>query len=533
MQWEVFMKTDNSPHPTFGKHIRLCSLILCFLLLFSAVPVTTGTAQAAVSWPSFSDSKPIRVYPLDKNKKYPVYRSNHKKYNSRKLSGSEKVYIKDIKGNWAHIRYTSGGKTKTGYVPMSTFTSASAPQTRNIAQVKLKTYRYSTGTKTAETVYKTRTVYTLGSSGNRVQILFNVVRSHKQKGWQIAWVNRADYNKLVADSSSSTLKITGLAKPTLLTVGAAFSCVGTVSSNRNISEVRVWITNASNKVVTSHTAYPNAKTFSLSEIDPYILFNNAKAGTNYYKIQAKDDRKTVSVSVKYTVKARPAELKPFDEKAGGASDFLGYAPYNGINYRTQTSDRRRILALDKAKKMATVKWQCAATFPTWFNSEGYYSTTKATDGTVSDCFLKGKKYVGIPFSMVNHSYDDVSWANFVKAGYTWNDIAKAFYSYSNKTTAKGSDCSYFVYLAMLAGGAKVTYQTTYMMYNGRYYKKIKKSSLKPGDILLSQDHVRLYTGRAGSKYAVFESTATGSKTRYKLFTAAELSGYEAYRYKQW
>lgn len=527
------MNTRTSQHPAYGRHLRLCSLFLCILLLFCAVPVTTTTARAGVAWPSFSDSKPIRVYPLNKNRNYPVYNSKHQKYSSRKLSGSKKVYIKEIKGGWAHIRYSSGGKTKTGYVPMSTFTTASAPQSKKTAQAELKTYRYSTGSKTAETVYKTRTVYTMASSGSRVQILFNVVRSHKQKGWQLAWVNRSDYNKLVPNSSSSTLKITGLSKPSTLTLGAAFNCVGTVSSNRKIREVRVWITNANNKVVTSHTAYPNAKTFSLSKIDDYILFNNAKVGTNYYRIQAKDDRKTVSVSVKYTVRAKPAALKPFENKAGGASYFLGYARYNGINYRTQTSDRRRIAALDKAKRMATVKWKCAATFPTWYNSEGYYSSTKSTDGTVSECFLKGKTYIGIPFSVANHSYDDTAWANFIKSGYTWNDIAKAFYSASNKTTAKGSDCSYFVYLSMLAGGANVTYQTTYMMYNGRYYKKIKKSSMKPGDILLSRDHVRLYAGRVGSKYAVFESTATGSKTRYKLFTASQLSGYGAYRYKKW
>ncbi len=34
----------------------------------------------------------------------------------------------------------------------------------------------------------------------------------------------------------------------------------------------------------------------------------------------------------------------------------------------------RIKALDKAKKMVTVRWVCAGTFPSWYNSEGYYST---------------------------------------------------------------------------------------------------------------------------------------------------------------
>ena len=135
--------------------------------------------------------------------------------------------------------------------------------------------------------------------------------------------------------------------------------------------------------------------------------------------------------------------------------------------------------------------------------------------------------------MVNHSYDDTAWANLVKNGYSYNSIAASYYSNKYKTTAKGSDCSYFVYLCMLAGGARVSYQTTYMMYNGKYYKKINMSSLKPGDILLARDHVRLYAGKVNGKYAVFESTGTGSKTRYALFTPKDLIGYGAYRYKGW
>ena len=328
-------------------------------------------------------------------------------------------------------------------------------------------------------------------------------------------------------SASSTLKVSGVKRPSSITEGSVFNVTGTVTSNYRIKKVTVAILNSKKKVVSSRTVHPNSYYYNLANVDDYILFNKAKAGKNYYKITAKDEKKTVVKNWAFTVKSRSSQ------SVSSSNNFLGYASYSGVNYKKQTGDSRRIAALDKAKKMATVKWRCALSFPTWYNSEGYYSTTKATDGTVSTQFLKGKTYVGIPYSMVNHSYDDSSWASLVKNGYSWSQVAASYYSSYYKTTAKGSDCSYFVYLCMRAAGANVTYQTTYMMYNGQYYKKINKSSLKPGDILLTYDHVRLYAGRVGEKYAVFEATGDGSKTRYKLFTKSQLSAYSAYRYKKW
>ena len=330
-------------------------------------------------------------------------------------------------------------------------------------------------------------------------------------------------------STKSSLKITGVSRPTTLIKGRVYNVRGTVSSNYRIKKVTVSILNAKNKVVSSHTVRPNTYRYNLAALDNYILFNLAKTGKNYYRITAKDEKKTVTKKWSFTVKSASSS----GQSSSGGSNYLGYASYTGINYRKQTGDSRRIAALDKARKMATVKWKCAVTFPAWFNSDGTYSRVTATDGTVSTKFLKGKTYVGIPFSMVNHSYDDNAWAGFVKKGYSLNQISAPYYSYTFKTTSKGSDCSYFVYLCMRAGGANVTYQTTYMMYNGQYYRKISKSSLKPGDILLTQDHVRLYAGRAGDKYAVFEAAGEGSKTRYKLFTKSQLSHYSAYRYKKW
>ena len=525
----------NTHSSTISHSKKTACLLLCLVFLAASIPLSPVRTDAAVAWPSFSKSKPVRAYTVSAAKNYPVYDSKHKVKKNRWIHASDKVYIQKIKNGWATVKYPYHKKQKTGYVPLSTFTSASTPQSRKTAQVTLSVYRRSTGKDTTETVKKGVSVYTMTTSGSRVQILYQLKSSSgKDRGWQLGWVDRADYNRLTANKNDSTLRITGVAKPSTLTQGTPFTVTGTVSSNYRIRSVTVSVVNAKKQVVTSRTAYPNTYSFNLSSLDNYILFDRAPVGVNYYRIVASDGKKTASFNAAYTVSKSSGSLKPFNRAPGGDAYFKGYAGYSGVNYRSQTSDSRRIKALDKAKKMVTVRWVCAGTFPSWYNSEGYYSTTKSTDGTVSDRFLKGKTYVGIPYSMYNHSYDDNAWKKLVKSGYSWNDIARPYYSRTKLTTAKGSDCSYFVYLCMRAGGANVTYQTTYTMYNGKYYKKISKSSLKPGDILLSYHHVRLYAGRVGSRYAVFESTTDGSSTtRYKLFTAAELASYEAYRYKKW
>ena len=515
---------------------RLLILLLCCLMLIPCLRFAAVSTEASTAWPSFQSGRPVRSYTINSEKKYQVYDKNHKKIKGRSVKAADILYLVAVKGKWATVQYPYKGKRKTGYIPLSVFTSATAPQSKKISRAEATTYRRSSGSKTLGRVGKGSTIYTMTSSGSRVQIIYSVKnKSGGIRYWQMAWVSRADYTKMTTVTTPSKLRITGVSRPTTLPEGSPFSCVGTILSNYRIKEVRVAVRNAAYETVSRHTAYPNSYSFSLGQIDDYIRFDHARAGKNLYIIWAKDEKKSVMMTIPFTVKSSSSANTPSSGSGGGSSYVLGYASYKGVNYKSQTSDRRRIKALDKARKMVTVKWKCPLTFPTWYNSEGYYSTTKSTDGTVSNKFLKGKTYVGIPFSMVDHSYDDDDWNRFIRNGYTWNDIAKPYYSYTNKTTAKGSDCSYFVYQCMKAAGANVTYQTTYMMYNGQYYTRIDKSRLKPGDILLISHHVRMFAGRVGSKYAVFEEAGEGSRTRYKLFSSSELfgSGYQAYRYKHW
>lgn len=75
--------------------------------------------------------------------------------------------------------------------------------------------------------------------------------------------------------------------PTSLDVGKSFSIYGTVSSGySNITSLTVGVYNTSGSMETGKTVYPNSKTYSISNVDAYVVFGSLPAGTHYYRITA-------------------------------------------------------------------------------------------------------------------------------------------------------------------------------------------------------------------------------------------------------
>ena len=216
-----------------------------------------------------------------------------------------------------------------------------------------------------------------------------------------------------------------------------------------------------------------------------------------------------------------------------AASMVGasYGSYDGVDYTRLTSNSKRLAALNKAKKMVTIQWQSPATFVTWSSSKGAYNTVTAMDGTSAKQYIAGKMYQGIPYSMINHLYDDERWSNLLSTnGITTSSMTGRLDSYPASGTAKGIDCSRFVFYAIKAAGYTGDYENTNSMLNSSYWTKISKSSMEPGDVFLKSGHVMMYVGMAGSKYAIFEATAEGSKTRYHEYSSSQLSAYSAYTY---
>ena len=150
-------------------------------------------------------------------------------------------------------------------------------------------------------------------------------------------------------------------------------------------------------------------------------------------------------------------LPPMEVNAGTAG--IQYAPYLGVNFMNAPISAQRKAALKKAMQMVTVKWTCPADFPIWCSSDNSIGTAIAIDGTAVKKFIKGKTYTGIPYSMSDHTVDDIAWHNALKGGKITTSYMTGSYHGNGTTTAHGMDCSYFVYLALKAANAgSVTYR---------------------------------------------------------------------------
>lgn len=227
-----------------------------------------------------------------------------------------------------------------------------------------------------------------------------------------------------------------------------------------------------------------------------------------------------------------------DKEESSEEILPDYAPYDSawVRYWEQTDDPDRLACLEKAQKMVTVLWKAPCDFATWRSSKGELNTTVSVDNVRAQKFIAGKIYMGIPYSMNNHSYNDEKWLELVSKGFESSDIEAGYYTGSKLSTAKGIDCSYFVYEAIKAAGFAVEYQTTTTMINSKYYKRLVGfDDMIPGDILIKSGHTRLYIGKNNSngKYAFFEATADGSKCGYFEYASQQLKseGYNAYRFK--
>ncbi|MBQ8296937.1 MAG: hypothetical protein IJX77_04060 [Ruminococcus sp.] len=99
--------------------------------------------------------------------------------------------------------------------------------------------------------------------------------------------------------------------PSSLAKGKGVTVKGTITSaSSDITGVTVGVYDESGKMVTGKIVYPNTRTFNLSALDEYILFNKLDAGTYNFKVYASNA--TVSGMLlsnqKFTVKGISSEL---------------------------------------------------------------------------------------------------------------------------------------------------------------------------------------------------------------------------------
>ncbi len=121
-------------------------------------------------------------------------------------------------------------------------------------------------------------------------------------------------NKVNTPQNDSIVS-SGLNYPSTLKVGQAFSVTGTVTSSAsNITSLTAGVYSG-NSMVTGKTVYPNARSYNMSGVDPYIYFNNLSAGTYTYRVTATNASGTTQLLNRtFTV--------------GSTSDVLSASGYN-------------------------------------------------------------------------------------------------------------------------------------------------------------------------------------------------------------
>ena len=113
---------------------------------------------------------------------------------------------------------------------------------------------------------------------------------------------------IVSESGSSTttdqIKMTNGVTIPNITAGKSVSIRGTVTSaTSNITKLIVGIYREDGTSVTGRTIVPNAKSYDVSKIDPYVKFGGLSAGTYYYKVLVTNATHTnyAVVNQKFTV----------------------------------------------------------------------------------------------------------------------------------------------------------------------------------------------------------------------------------------
>ncbi len=116
-------------------------------------------------------------------------------------------------------------------------------------------------------------------------------------------VNLSARWQLIPVSSGRLPTISGHNVPSNISSGKAFSIKGTISSpDSDLTYVDAGVYHSNGALMTGKAATPNARSFDLKKLDPYILFNKVPDGTYTYRVTARNSAgSTTLVEATFTI----------------------------------------------------------------------------------------------------------------------------------------------------------------------------------------------------------------------------------------
>lgn len=469
------------------------------------------------------------------------------------------------------VSYPTSSQRKTRWTVMATFTFANSYSVK-YASGGISTYKFASGSYPYGSISKNDEVRVYETRSGYTRVLYPI-----SGGYKFAWIRTSDANKYLQSSRSLTYKnisegiykistalnneyvldVNNYAKFNggnveiypyhgtenehwgIFSVGGGYYKIIDMNSGKALdvsgggsasgTNVQIWEQNNTNAQKWRFVDAGNGYYYLVNAAGCYLDVQNGTVsnGNNVWVYTGNETN-----AQKWRLSFVRNSSSGNNSSGNNSNGNVSYGTYTGVRYDNIGLSSQRVMALNKAKNMVTIRWTAPADFPTWCSKSGSYNRVWATDGTSNTKFVKGKTYTGIPYSMKNHSWDDEIWKNTVNS-LTTSKMTGKYYSHGKSTTANGIDCSYFVYSAFkyAVPSYGLSYQTTGTMLNSRYYRKINLNDMKPGDIFLKSGHVMMYVGRSGNSYAVFEADAGDSKCSYNVYSYNTIKGYQYYRFR--
>lgn len=476
------------------------------------------------------------------------------------IYGSDEVTVITVTSKYTKVTYPISRGRKTGYIRTSAILTGTTGNTYT-ARAKITTYRRPGGASYGYVSSGDR-VMVLGRSGNYVQVKYPV-----SGGYKYGFISKSNADAYIYGTGGSQIQDgwytigTALKSSMCMDVNGGGTSNGTnihIYASHGGANQRFYISSVgagwykimsgvgNNMALDVANGGGNGANVQLHSYNgsAYQLWRFGSAGNGYYHIQNKlgyyldvngggtRNNTNILVYQKHGGANQKWRLYPGPAGSVPVPANISYAPYRGVSYTDKGLSAARVAALNKAKQMVTIQWTAPCDIPTWASSKGVYNRAVATDGTSNKKFVKGKTYTGVPYSMTDHSYDDTAWASLLGRGITESSMTAKFPGYPVSGTAKGIDCSYFIYEAIKSamGPGRISYQVTSTMMRSQYYRKIALSSMRPGDIFLSSGHVMMFVGKSGGRYAVFEADADDSKCSYNIYPENYIKRYGCYKY---
>ena len=243
-------------------------------------------------------------------------------YIKNKTHTSSTTSVTSTASNSGSLPTISGNNTPSSLTVGQYFTlTGTISSGTKLTSVTVGVYNTSGSMVTGKTVKPNTTSYSI--SNIDPYVYFNNLSAGTYY-YRVSATNSAGTKQLINSKftvTASYATISGNNAPSSLTAGQYFTLTGTISSGTKLTSVTVGVYNTSGSMVTGKTVKPNTTSYSISNIDPYVYFNNLSAGTYYYRVSATNSAGTKQlVNSKFTVTAAAAKASginyPTSLKAG-------------------------------------------------------------------------------------------------------------------------------------------------------------------------------------------------------------------------